>query len=1789
MTKNCGAGMLQFLWFAASGCCGSVALAGLTVTALPVTEGNDPAAAPQAAFKLSLSPAAATDTVWEYATSADTAREGVDYLPGHGTITIPAGHTSVSVNVPLISDQWKEDSETFSLIVWPQGSVPTPILAEIPSFPLTPSSFYPWSPLVGVSNGSWFSGLLVGTIDEGVWNPSRLVANSNQSFGINAVGGYGIVWQETLYDPVKNISGSYLSLAERQRPGLTPWETSHRIADYGTSSNMMAGDIVAVVHSSRVELNQLFHTALPRTVTSIEINPSSNFPAAVDFTRQIVGFTGRRLAVALTSANYSEINIYESQDNRPAVWDLKANIPDADLPAVLEGDLLIARKPSGGRLAPPRIFFKDEGGLNQWGFSATIAPPSPSSFNTFSKLSMHGGLLFIGDPANSNFTPPGSTGRVLVYIKGATPAEWTYAGAFSSPSSRIGDTFGSALAQGGLNMIIVEPGSKAWGGRFAGAEVTILDDDLPIVSVATGTGFEPTGEVSRLKGMFMLSQPADTDVSISWTTSTGTAQVGVDYLPDRGQTIIPAGSLSAAVEIIILPDGVFEDDETFGLEIISALGAIPGPLADSFIIRDTDRPSVVHSDPQKVFESAPLVSAQLKLYPAGSPLTITASGVAPAVAEAGKTPADYSLATPGLDWPGLPESFTANTTGTRTLPLPVNDDTTVDGDRVASVSFSLPPDTVASSFSPRLLDGEVGVFPYQYFRDISTDGRWTIAKKWVDRSVLLLYGRTPAVSGVWQTAGPIPASLIGKTTWTNIWVKIRSGRIACYDLTNGRGWVLRLDASSDPPWRLEATMTNLPVATPLDFDGANLVFNKGSSGLFLVCRGQGDWKIRQNLRMPVSTPYLGTLAHLDHGRLYYYTKLVNNPDLVGVAASTGPVDAPWQFEAAVPLALDASSGETVVKILALGEVMTVGIAARTHLFRRNDQGEWRLEQTINDSPRALGRGVLICTGNTYAETGGSAAPWQLMGSTPYFGTGSQGTQIDFVNGVVAAVFDSRDIALTIFEAGLNFSIVDEDSFRIYVGGTAPWREPASKEELKYVNLSAGTPVPVDVTIPFQTGTTGTAAAGVDFRQVQGSVVIPAGSMSASFAVPILPDTQQEPTETIPLVIGKPSYGVIYQATAPKIASITDLALQVSAPDGPNYVPEPPSGSATYLIPFRMAKASSGPLVVKFSTIARSAMASDFTVVSNATVTLPAGPVLIPVPLTVFSDALVEDLESLEIALTFVGTQVLNTAPSTTVFLDDTASEGQLPDTFAALQNTPLDPSASRNLLTNDTPALVAALPGRPAWGNVAIQSDGTFSYLPAANFIGTDRFAYRARAANTWILPDGILWKWLNPLNGVDPGTTLPGFQDNWMLSAFNDSTWQTGSGLLGYGLLGNGLGLPPDTDIIQPSSGLRYTAYLRTSFTAPPAPADGITLTFSCDDGVIFYLNGVALGRYGKAPLGSFATAADSYRLLAPNPQDTWEETETRTLTFPSAQLLPGVNTFAVSIHNNLGTSSDLGFKLLSLHAGTVTKPTYVTVSVTDQNHPPVVVGDVYTVSGTTTPLSSFLIGGSVYQNDGLISREGNAYDPILEAETGGQPIAPVTFDSATGHFSLMAPKGFYGTTGFTYRVRDKDGWSAPAAVTINISPNRSWDVWRASKIGGDWQFPAASPAVDNDGDGLANALEYVLGQEPLLPDFSPPLSIIWNGTAFEAQFSLQSSNLTEFFVDLETSTSLAVPFWHSILTIPPTAFFQFERSGPGVIVVSRKTGSLSQYTAVLPNPDGNPAAFFRIRASQVSNVLDP
>ena len=81
----------------------------------------------------------------------------------------------------------------------------------------------------------------------------------------------------------------------------------------------------------------------------------------------------------------------------------------------------------------------------------------------------------------------------------------------------------------------------------------------------------------------------------------------------------------------------------------------------------------------------------------------------------------------------------------------------------------------------------------------------------------------------------------------------------------------------------------------------------------------------------------------------------------------------------------------------------------------------------------------------------------------------------------------------------------------------------------------------------------------------------------------------------------------------------------------------------------------------------------------------------------------------------------------------TAAENSAPvavsDTYAAIKDTVLT-VAAKGVLQNDTDAdgdsLTAVLVTEPLGGTVNLTSDGSFSYLPEAGFIGTDSFIYNA-------------------------------------------------------------------------------------------------------------------------------------------------------------------------------------------------------------------------------------------------------------------------------------------------------------------------------------------------------------------------------------------------------------------------------------------------------------------------------
>ena len=49
------------------------------------------------------------------------------------------------------------------------------------------------------------------------------------------------------------------------------------------------------------------------------------------------------------------------------------------------------------------------------------------------------------------------------------------------------------------------------------------------------------------------------------------------------------------------------------------------------------------------------------------------------------------------------------------------------------------------------------------------------------------------------------------------------------------------------------------------------------------------------------------------------------------------------------------------------------------------------------------------------------------------------------------------------------------------------------------------------------------------------------------------------------------------------------------------------------------------------------------------------------------------------------------------------------------------------MLANDSGAVTAVLVAGPAHGTLALQADGSFTYVPAAGYVGPDTFSYEAR------------------------------------------------------------------------------------------------------------------------------------------------------------------------------------------------------------------------------------------------------------------------------------------------------------------------------------------------------------------------------------------------------------------------------------------------------------------------------
>ncbi len=168
-----------------------------------------------------------------------------------------------------------------------------------------------------------------------------------------------------------------------------------------------------------------------------------------------------------------------------------------------------------------------------------------------------------------------------------------------------------------------------------------------------------------------------------------------------------------------------------------------------------------------------------------------------------------------------------------------------------------------------------------------------------------------------------------------------------------------------------------------------------------------------------------------------------------------------------------------------------------------------------------------------------------------------------------------------------------------------------------------------------------------------------------------------------------------------------------------------------------------------------------------------------------------------------------------------------------------------------------------------------------------------------------------------------------WTAPDFDDSGWEgEGPGLLWVDTRGGAReGVQPANTPIpsNPDTGFPYPAYsFRTHFEFEGDPA-GVALVFTnyLDDGAIFHLNGIEIGRLRMAE----APAPIAYETLAIGFGCEGDATCPETFTLPNDPPLPlvqGDNVLAVEVHNYNARSPDITFGLsLTALVPNITRPT--------------------------------------------------------------------------------------------------------------------------------------------------------------------------------------------------------------------------------------------------------------------------
>ena len=145
--------------------------------------------------------------------------------------------------------------------------------------------------------------------------------------------------------------------------------------------------------------------------------------------------------------------------------------------------------------------------------------------------------------------------------------------------------------------------------------------------------------------------------------------------------------------------------------------------------------------------------------------------------------------------------------------------------------------------------------------------------------------------------------------------------------------------------------------------------------------------------------------------------------------------------------------------------------------------------------------------------------------------------------------------------------------------------------------------------------------------------------------------------------------------------------------------------------------------------------------------------------------------------------------------------------------------------------------------------------------------------------------------SGTDPGA-------DWMTSTFDDSGWNTGPGILGYG----DSWVATTVNFGDDAENKFATTHFRHRFTVvDPSRVGSVSLDVVLDDGGIIYLNGTEIARV-RMPAGPVSHT--DYSGIQVQSENVYE-----TIELPPVAFVQGENVLAVEVHQEDGRSGDVSF----------------------------------------------------------------------------------------------------------------------------------------------------------------------------------------------------------------------------------------------------------------------------------------